>query len=162
MKYVKKILPKSKVICLKKNGQIGRRQEHQERKQWMKRQAVYHTYGTDDDDDEDEEVTDKESNRAVTTKRAPVRRTSTTATRSKCKCGSSEHRYTSHHLCPLNKKIQASSNRVESDTTEQQDSSDSNTEEVAQLFCTCGSDRATHSRLCPLNPRNYRGHSSAN
>ena len=144
------------------NWKKARAQEHQERKQWMKRQAVYHTYGTDDDDDEDEEVTDEESNRAVTTKRAPVRRTSTTATRSKCKCGSSEHRYTSHHLCPLNKKIQASSNRVESDTTEQQDSSDGNTEEVAQLFCTCGSDRATHSRLCPLNPRNYRGHSSAN
>ena len=122
----------------------------------------HHTYGTDDDNDEDEEVTDEKSNRVVTTKRGPVQRTSTTATRSKCKCGSSEHWYTSHHLCPLNKKIQASSNRVEGDTTEQQYSSDSNTKEVAQLFCTCGSDRATHSRLCPLNPRNYHGHSSAN
>ena len=47
-----------------------RAQEHQERKQWMKRQVVYHTYGIDDDDDEDE-VTDEESNRAVTTKQNP-------------------------------------------------------------------------------------------
>ena len=61
---------------------------------------------------------------------------------------------TSHYLCSLNKKIQAPSNRVESDTTEQQDSSDGNTEDVGLT--------ATHSRLCPLNPRNYRGHSSAN
>ena len=73
----------------------ARDQEHQERKQWMKRQVVYHTYGTDDDDDEDEEVTNEESNRAVTTKQTPVR-ASTSATQRKCKCGSSEHRYTSH------------------------------------------------------------------
>ena len=140
------------------NWKKARAQEHQERKQWMKRQAVYHTYGTDDDNDE--EVTDEESNRTVATKQARVRRTY--SANAKCKCGSSEHRYISHHLCPLNKKTQAS-NRVVSDTTVQQDSCDSDTEEeMTQLFCMCGSDRATHSRLCPLNPRNYHGHSSTN
>ena len=104
----------------------------------MKRQAVYHPYGTDDDDD-NEEVTDEESNRTVATKQARVRRTY--SANAKCKCGSSEHRYTSHHLCPLNKKTQAS-NRVVSDTTVQQDSCNSDTEahllgQTEQLIAAC-------------------------
>ena len=64
----------------------------------MKRQAVYHTYGTDDDND-DKEVTDEESSSTFATKQAPVRRASVASTKSKCKCGSSEHRYTNYHLC---------------------------------------------------------------
>ena len=66
----------------------------------MKRQALYHMYSVDDDgDDDDDEMTDEESTRVVTTKHS-----SASATQDKCKCGSSEHRYTSHRLYPLNKK----------------------------------------------------------
>ena len=127
------------------NWKKARAQEHQERKQWMKRQTVYHTYGTDDDEDDDE-MSDEEGTTTTTTRRA-------TASWG-CKCGSYQHRYTSHRLCPLNKKKQASV-RHESDTTSNKVSSSSDTEEeIAQLFCDCG-DRATHSRSCPLYPRNY-------
>ena len=112
----------------------------------MKRLTVYHTYGTDDDKDDDE-MTGEESTRVFTTKHS-----SASATRGKCKCGSSEHRYTSHRLCPLNKKKQVS---VESDTSSHHVSSNSDTkEEISLLFSNCGSDRATLSRSCPLNPRN--------
>lgn len=134
------------------NWKKARAQEHHERKQWMKRQSVYHTYGTDDDEDDDE-MTDEESTRVVTNKHS-----SAIATRGKCKCGSSEHRYTSHRLCPLNKKKQVS---VESDTSSHDSHhiSSNTEEEISHLLCKCSSDRATHIRSCPLNPRNI-AHSS--
>ena len=65
----------------------------------MKRQALYHMYSVDDDKVDDDEMTDEESTRVVTT-----RHFSTSATQDKCKCGSSEHWYTSYRLYPLNKK----------------------------------------------------------
>ena len=93
----------------------------------MKRQAVYHTYGSDDDEDEDE-GTDEDSSSVITSKR-----TGTRSTQKKCKCGSTEHYCTTHHLCPLNKKKQTMS-RVESDA------SVCTEEELAHMFCTCESN----------------------
>ena len=117
----------------------------------MKRQTVYHTYGTDDDEDDDEMSNEEgtTTTTTTTTRHATAQHASASGTRAKCKCGSYQHRYTSQRLCPLNKKKQASV-RHESDTTSNKAFSSSDTEEIAQLFCDCG-DRATHSRSCPLN-----------
>ena len=93
-------------------------------------------------------MTDDESTRVIATKHS-----SASATPGKCKCGSSEHWYTNHHLCLVNKKKQAS---VESDTSSDQVPSNSETEEeIAHLFCNSGSGKATHSHSCLFNPRNY-------
>ena len=139
------------------NWKKARAQEHQERKQWMRRQAVYHTYGSDDDDDDNEdedEGTDEGGISVVTSKR----RRSQHATQNKCKCGSTEHYRTSHRLCPLNKKKQVAP-IVQTVTSIHQASSNSDTEEeLANLFCTCGSSTVTHNRSCPLNPRNCIAH----
>ena len=56
------------------NWKKARAQEHQERKQWIKRQAVYHTHGSDDDEDEDK-GTDKDSSSVITSKRTGTRST---------------------------------------------------------------------------------------
>jgi len=65
----------------------------------------------------------------------------------KCKCGSSTHRLTSHRDYPLNKKqlVTFASTAI---------SEDESTASDVEMMCTCGSDRGTHSRSCPLNPRN--------
>jgi len=77
----------------------------------------------------------------------------------KCKCGSTKHKYISHHKCPLNKKNNQPCVRRDTDnsgsTTDTCDSDDTESaEEMTGYFCTCGSAR-THSRSCPLNPQNY-------
>lgn len=59
--------------------------------------TVYHTYS----DDEGEEVTDDDS--VISPKRAPAQHASTSGT-CKCRCGSTKHRKTNHHLCPSNKR----------------------------------------------------------
>lgn len=85
MRFVKKLTKKQTDSAKEKrmNWEKARAQEHQERKQWMKRQTVYHTYGSDDDEDEDE-GTDKDSS-------SVINRTRTRSTQKKCKCGSTEH-----------------------------------------------------------------------
>ena len=110
----------------------ARVQKQEEQKMWNHRQTIHHTYGSDDDEDEDNvESTEQHGSKASTAVR-------------KCKCGSSDHRYTSHCDCPLNKKHAAPE-----DTDDSTWSTDHSAEEQV---CTCGS--RTHNRSCPLNPRN--------
>lgn len=54
----------------------------------------------------------------------------------------------------------------EDDNDNEDDESDNNEddttttkEELAEIFCTCGSERGKHSRSCPLNPRTSSDHS---
>ena len=75
----------------------ARVQEQEERKQWSRRQTIYHTYGSDDDNEDEDNVELREGGTEQCGSKA------TNAVR-QCKCGSSEHRYTSHRNCPLNKK----------------------------------------------------------
>ena len=131
------------------NWKKARVQEQEERKEWIRRQAVHHTYGSEDEDEEETEETVASSSKSQSS--AFVK------TRTKCKCGSSQHKYTSHHECPLNKKKQpCAKNDSDIDSTTDAFDEDTDTEEeIAQHFCKCGSERGTHSRTCPLNPRNY-------
>ena len=69
----------------------------------------------------------------------------------KCKCGSSEHKYTSHHNCPLNKKHIEVKNTDDLTVTADEDSPE---EKETEGLCTCGSHNTTHRHSCPLNPRN--------
>ena len=116
------------------NWKKARVQEQEEQKMWNRRQTIHHTYGSDDDENEDNvESTEQHGSKASTAMR-------------KCKCGSSDHRYTSHLDCPLNKK-----HVVPEDTDDSTLSIDHFAEEDVY---TCGS--RTHSRSCPLNPRNLR------
>ena len=129
------------------NWKKARAQEHQERKQWMKRQAVYHTYGSDDDDDEDDENERATNEDANASKRTGTQHT-TQSTSRKCKCGSTQHYRTTHRLCPLNKKkvqeVGTSSSAIHSCSSDSE-----------EIVCLCGSNTATHNRSCPLNPRNF-------
>lgn len=78
----------------------ARVQEQEERKQWSRRQTIHHTYGSDDDNEDEDNAelpkggTEQHGSKASNAVRQVL----------KCKCGSSEHRYSSHRNCPLNKK----------------------------------------------------------
>ena len=126
------------------NWKKARVQEQEERKQWIRKQRIRHTYGSDNDDDDDElsdgcDITQNEGTA-----------TSSITSKRKCKCGSTSHKYTSHHECPMNKKKRQI--QLEDD-----DATTPTEEELAEVFCTCRSQRATHNRSCPLNPRNIAG-----
>ena len=131
------------------NWKKARVQEQEERKEWIQRQAVHHTYGSEEEDEDEAEETVASSSNSQSSV--------SVKTRTKCKCGSSQHKNTSHHKCPLNKKKQlcAKNNSDIDSTTDASDEDTETAEEIAQYFCTCGSERGTHSRTCPLNPRNY-------
>ena len=139
---------KEKRISWKK----ARVQEQVERKLWNRRQNVHHTYGSESDDEaEDDRPTVSTTKKA--TAGAPRKR------HGKCKCGSTEYKCTTHHKCPLNKNKQAQA-KDDSDGTTDHDTEASNletdsAEEIQGYFCTCGSEKPTHSRSCPLNPQNY-------
>ena len=137
---------KEKRIAWKK----ARVQEQEERKLWIRRQNIHHTYGSGDDNDEEDEEDDPVDN-------VHEKASSQCATSSKkCKCGSTDHKYTSHHKCPLNKKNKQPCVGDDDDATDTCNSDTTDTaEEVVENFCTCGTEKVTHSRTCPLNPRNY-------
>jgi len=113
----------------------ARVQEQEERKMWIRRQRIQHTYGSDeeDDDDDDDELSDSTEHHSTFSR-----------TQGKCKCGSSTHRITSHRDCPLNKKKREIIFEDECTATASEE----------EIKCTCVSDRGTHSRICPLNPQN--------
>ena len=118
----------------------ARAQEQQERKIWSRRQHIEHTYGSEENSSEEEDTPPKTS-------------TSTQQKRSKkCKCGSSEHKTTRHHNCPLNKQKQ---NLDDGADNKDDDSNDKEQDSKNGVACTCGSNRASHHRACPLNPRNH-------
>ena len=100
MKSMQRILKRNKPEKQQHtNWKKARVQEQEERKQWIHKQRIQHTYGSNNDDsDELSECDDTSKDKGV----APA--TITTLKKGKCKCGSTSHRYTSHHECPLNKK----------------------------------------------------------
>ena len=118
------------------NWKKARVQEQEERKQWIRRQRIQHTYGSDDEDDGDDD--DLSDNCDVANNELCA---TSSRKQGKCKCGSATHRITSHRDCPLNKNHQV---RFEDESTASE----------TEIICTCGSERGTHNRSCPLNPRN--------
>ena len=80
------------------NWKKARVQEQEERKQWIHRQRIEHTYGSDEDDDDDQ-LSDGD----VTQNEGTTSSATTSKKHNKCKCGSTSHKYTSHRECPLNK-----------------------------------------------------------
>ena len=133
----------------------ARVQEQEERKLWGRRQTIHHTYGSDDDNEDEEDVDGNAESPKGGTEQHGSKAPRLARQKLKCKCGSSEHKYTSHHNCPLNKK------RIEvKDTDDSTDTStadeDSPEEKETEGLCTCGSGNTTHRRSCPLNPRNLK------
>jgi len=118
------------------NWKKARVQEQEERKQWIRRQKVLHTYGSDDDDEDSNEDNDENDCDVGNARK-----------QRKCKCGSFTHRLTTHRNCPLNKKRLVTFASTAA-------SEDESTASDVEMMCTCGSERGTHSRSCPLNPRN--------
>ena len=139
-------------------------QEQEERKLWSRRQTIHHTYGSDDDN-EDERPTDEdnsESHKGGTSSTASNKSSTAPSMSSKahhrlkCKCGSMDHKYTSHSSCPLNKKKKEAHTSDDTDNsttiTVHQDSS----EDEIERSCTCGSQKTAHRHFCSINPRNYK------
>lgn len=86
---------------------IARAEDQAERNKWRKRRVVEHSYGADDDDHdgaaETEDpglITDAQSLMAAISDGNDV----TAVSGKKCRCGSMQHKRTSHRLCPLNPK----------------------------------------------------------
>ena len=97
--------------------------------------------------------------------------------RDMCKCGQTDHKNTSHRNCPLNKRRQEAltdpenvsrpqkkgrqvplsvpSSSSDSDGTSSDGTSSDESFSEEELVCICGSNRTSHKRVCPLNPR-YR------
>ena len=123
------------------NWKKARVQEQEERKEWIRQQAVHHTYGSEDEDEEETEETVASSSKSQSS--------AFFKTHTKCKCGSSQHKYTSHHECPLNKKkqpcakndsdINSTTDDTEEEDTDTEDEDTDTEEEIAQYFCMCGS-----------------------
>ena len=78
---------------------IARSEDQEERKKWVKRQAILHTYGVEDEGDGSEE------DRTLVQEAEHIMGGEETMMVSgrKCRCGSTTHLRTSSHLCPLNK-----------------------------------------------------------
>ena len=93
MKSVQATLKKKQTEVAKENRtswKKARVQEQEERKQWICRQRIQHTYGSDDEEDSDDDLSDSNEHH-----------TTSSRTQGKCKCGS-----TTHRDCPLNKRQQ--------------------------------------------------------
>lgn len=84
---------------------VARAEDQEARKKWVKRQAVVHTYGVGDDDDDNDDV----SQEIIRDANVLVQGTAegdgdlTVISGKMCKCGSTEHKRTSHKDCPMNK-----------------------------------------------------------
>ena len=95
------LLQKEKTTEAKANRvkmKVARAEDQESRRKWLKRKAIEHTYGHDEDDNQDTEepqeigdVTDGDNSTVVISGKC-------------CRCGSTEHKRTSHRSCPLNKK----------------------------------------------------------
>ena len=88
---------------------VARAEDQEERKKWVKCQAVQHTYGAGEDDDGN---LDGDDPNLVSEAQALLEGISndpvnvTVVSGRKCRCGSLQHQRTSHRDCPLNKKAQ--------------------------------------------------------
>ena len=78
------------------NWKKARAQEQEERKQWIRKQRIQHTYDSDNDDTDELSDCD-EKRRHCSCHHYYIKK-------GKCKCGSTSHKYISHCECPLNKK----------------------------------------------------------
>lgn len=85
---------------------VARAEEQEARKKWVKRQALQHTYGQEDNVDEEEAVDPtlieavEEAIRGTQDNNGDVVHISGKS----CRCGSKQHKRTSHSLCRLNPK----------------------------------------------------------
>ena len=67
-----------------------------------KKQALQHSYGNkDDDEDNSDDDNDDDANKRIAVEAA---KQITKVKERKCRCGSKEHKRTSHSACPLNSK----------------------------------------------------------
>ena len=158
-----------------------RAEEGELRKRWSRSQRIQHTYGSDEEEEGPVGGHPKARSASVATKpgrpkKAAVTTASTSGTcvsRNKCKCGATDHKNTSHRNCPLNKHRQEARTGPEtvkkgrlvppsapsssSDSSSIDSTSDSDDEcfgsSEEELVCICGSNRTSHQRSCPLNPR---------
>ena len=101
------ILEKQKLEETKKNriqNKIARADDQAERKRWVKRQSLQHTYGGDEDgyDGEDDPLLVAEADSLISDLGGEDGQL-TTISGKKCRCGSFLHQRTSHRACPLNK-----------------------------------------------------------
>lgn len=78
---------------------VARAEDQEERKKWVKRQAVIHTYGVEGEDEGTED-----SNLVQEAEQLLGGEDTQIVSGRKCKCGSTSHLRTSSHSCPLNKK----------------------------------------------------------
>ena len=114
----------------------ARQEEQEERKRWVKQQAVRHGYGNKWEDylPDDGGASPDDSGQGTST---------LVVSNVTCsKCGGSDDRRSSSRLCPHYK-----GRKEVVDTSSGSDAEESQ--------CTCGGDRA-HYRTCPMNPRNLR------
>ena len=79
---------------------IARSEDQEERKKWVKRQAILYTYGAEDKDDgsEEDRTLVQEAEHLMGGEETVI------VSGRKCRCGSTTHLRTSSRLCPLNKK----------------------------------------------------------
>ena len=94
-----KDLEKAKTDKVKKNRikmKVARVEDQLERKKWVKKQALQHSYGNEDDD-EDNSDNDDDANKRIAVEAA---KQITKVKERKCRCGSKEHKRTSHSACP--------------------------------------------------------------
>ena len=78
---------------------VARAKDQEERKKWVKRQAVIHTYGVEGEKDSTED-----SNLVQEAEQMLGGENTQIVSGRKCKCGSTSHQRTSSCFCPLNKK----------------------------------------------------------
>lgn len=86
---------------------VARAEEQEARKKWVKRQAVQHTYGQEEELGEDDEAEDpaliEAAREALRGAQESTGDTVHISGRS-CRCGSKQHKRTTHSSCPLNPK----------------------------------------------------------
>ena len=85
---------------------VARAEEQEARKKWVKRQTLQHTYGQDDDDVDGEAVDPAlvEAAREATRGNQENNGDVVHISGKSCRCGSKQHKRTSHSSCPLNPK----------------------------------------------------------
>ena len=135
----------------------ARLEEQEERKRWVKRQSISHSYRECEDDLPDDGANAPDDSGAATL----------VVTNSKCsKCGGTDHCRPTNKLCPFYKGrtstkqvVRDSGGDVVGDSAS--DSSDivgdsaSDSSDMEDSLCICGRDRG-HIRTCPMNPSNFR------
>ena len=78
---------------------VARAEDQESRRKWLKRKAIEHTYKHDEDGDLGDDDSLEDAGEATVGESA----TEVISGKS-CRCGSTEHKRTSHKSCPLNKK----------------------------------------------------------